>query len=211
MAMYLLAVSCGVSRVPESSWHAWDRPLRPCEHGGYIDAATPLFTHQYSHAWFDFRGRRDRYADYFENSRRATLAHRRECLGLASQFPWYGPEMWGVTAADSPDGYRPLGSAGHPPDGTLVPCAAGGSLAFLPEECGAVLESMLDRYGARVWGRYGFVDSFHPATGWYAPDAIGINVGIMLLMAENARTGAVWEPVMASVEARRGMSAVGFA
>ena len=72
----------------------------------FIDSATPIFVHQYSHAWFDFRDRRDRYANYFHNSQRATVAHRLYCMDLSDKFPWYGPDMWGVTASDSRRGYR---------------------------------------------------------------------------------------------------------
>jgi hypothetical protein len=115
--------------------------------------------------------------------------------------------MWGVTASDSRRGYRTWASPADPPDGTLVPCASGGSLAFLPEMCGEVLQAMLDRYGKRAWSKYGFVDAFHPKEDWYSPDVVGINAGIMLLMAENTRTGAIWESVMSTPEAKRGMEA----
>jgi hypothetical protein len=177
----------------------------------YIDAATPLFVHQYSHAWFDFRGRADRYANYFRNSARATEAHRRYCIELASQYPWYGPDMWGITASDSRTGYRVWGSPANPPDGTLVPCAAGGSLVFLPDSCGTVLENMFAQYGKHAWSKFGFVDAFHPGEGWYSREVIGIDQGITLLMAENARTGSVWETVMNSPQARLGMRMVGLA
>ncbi|HWQ55277.1 MAG TPA: glucoamylase family protein [Bryobacteraceae bacterium] len=208
-AMYLMAVGSGDTRLPASSWYAWNRPVRTYHEFTYIDSAAPLFTHQYSHAWFDFRGRRDRYANYFENSRAATGAHRKMCIEMSRQYPWYGPDMWGVTASDSILGYQAWGGSGYPPDGTLVPCAAGGSLPFLPRECGAVLATMLQRYGARAWGRYGFVDAFLPGQEWYSPDVIGIDLGIMGLMAENARTGNVWREFMAAPEARRAMKAVG--
>ena len=69
---------------------------------------------------------------------------------------------------------------------------------------------MRDRFGDRVWRRYGFLDAFNPATGWYGPDVIGIDVGITLLMAENLRTGFVWRTFMANPEARRGMRLAGF-
>ena len=69
---------------------------------------------------------------------------------------------------------------------------------------------MLERYGSRVWGRYGFIDAFHPGQTWFGPDVIGIDQGIMLLMAENARTGSVWEAFMSTPEAQRGMEAAGF-
>ena len=117
--------------------------------------------------------------------------------------------MWGVTASDSPRGYRIWGSTDTPPDGTLVPCAAGGSLVFLPGPCGTVLKNMVRAYGSKVWSRYGFVDAFNPQTGWYSQWVLGIDLGIMLLMAENARTRSVWEAVMSTREAKYGMAAVG--
>ncbi len=209
MAMYLLAMSSGATQIPPSAWDAWRRPVR--QHNGFtfIDSSAPLFVHQYSHAWFDFRGRRDKYADYFENSRFATASHRIDCIELAPKYPWYKPDMWGVTASDSPRGYLAWGAPSFPPDGTLVPCAAGGSLPFLPAECGAVLSAMFERYGKRVWGRYGFVDAFQPGDSWFSQEVIGIDVGIVLLMAENLRTGAVWETIMSTPEAQRAFEAAG--
>jgi hypothetical protein len=117
--------------------------------------------------------------------------------------------MWGVTASDSRTGYRVWGSPANPPDGTLVPCAAGGSLAFLPELCGTVIQNMYERYG-QAWSKFGFVDAFHPKEKWYSRYVIGIDAGIMLLMAENMRGGSVWNLVMSTPEAKRGMEAVGF-
>jgi hypothetical protein len=209
LAMYLLALSSEKHAIPAASWNAFKRPMRDFQGIFYIDAAAPLFVHQYSHAWFDFRNRRDAYADYFHNSQRATHAHRLLCMTLSDEYPWYGPDMWGVTAADSPQGYRVRGSFAHPPDGTLVPCAAGGSIAFLPQTCGAVLQNMKDQFGSHVWCRYGFRDAFHPKTGWYSPDVLGIDLGIMVLMAENLRSGSVWDRVMATTDASRAMSVAG--
>jgi hypothetical protein len=209
LAMYLLAMSSDKHPIPASSWNAFARPLRDYQGIFYIDTATPLFVHQYSHAWFDFRDRVDRYANYYHNSVRATEAHRLYCMGLAPQFPWYGPDMWGVTASDSRTGYRVWGSPANPPDGTLVPCAAGGSLVFLPQLCGTVIRNMYDRYG-QAWSKFGFVDAFHPKEKWYSRYVIGIDAGIMLLMAENLRGGSVWNLVMSTPEAKRGMEAAGF-
>ena len=79
----------------------------------------------------------------------------------------------------------------------------------LPNFHGTVLENMVRAYGSKVWSRYGFVDAFNPQTGWYSQWVLGIDLGIMLLMAENARTGSVWEAVMSTREAKHGMSAVG--
>ncbi len=209
LAMYLLAIGSTSSPVPVASWDAWKRPMRDIGGVIYIDSETPLFVHQYSHAWLDFRGRRDRYANYYRNSQRATQAHRQFCIDLAPKFPWYGPDMWGVTASDSRRGYRDWGSTPGQVDGTLVPCAAGGSIAFLPDECGRVLSTMMDRYSKNVWSRYGFVDAFQPEANWWSPDVIGIDLGIMLLMTENSRNCSVWDVMMATPEVKRAMDAVG--
>ena len=214
MAMYLLAIGASESPIPASSWHAWKRPKRAAAGGEYIESIAPLFVHQYSHAWLDFRHRRDDYADYFVNSRLATLRHRSFCLELRERFPWIDDRMWGITSSDSRHGYIDWGGPGMAAnakiDGTLVPCAAGGSLAFLPSECSAVLDSMLDRYGSRVWKRYGFIDAFNPKADWWCPDVLGIDQGIMLLMAENLRSQSLWSAMMSAPEVQRGFAAVGF-
>jgi hypothetical protein len=180
----------------------------------YIESDAPLFVHQYSHAWLDFRYRHDDYADYFQNSRSATFRHRRFCLGMRDRFPWFDEHMWGITASDSRYGYIDWGgpetAANDKIDGTLVPCAAGGSLAFVPDLCTGVLAAMLDRYGSRVWRRYGFIDAFNPRMNWWAPDVLGINVGITLLMAENLRTQSIWSAMMRAPEVQRGFTAAGF-
>jgi hypothetical protein len=209
LAMYLLAMSSETHPIPSSSWNAFTRPMQAFDGIFYIDASTPLFVHQYSHAWFDFRNRTDRYANYFHNSTRATQAHRMYCMDLSNKFPWYGPDMWGVTASDSRTGYKAWGSPANPPDGTVVPCAAGGSLVFLPGECASVLRNIYDHYG-NAWSKFGFVDAFHPGAKWYSKFVLGIDAGITLLMAENFRAGSVWQLVMSTREAQRGMKAAGF-
>src|SRR6267378_125718 len=170
-------------------------------------------THQFSHAWYDFRGKRDAYADYFENAIKATKAHKLFCLSLHDRFPDYSDDLWGITASDSAKGYYAWG--GPPPlgdiDGTVVPCATGGSLPFLYDDCLKVLRNIRNRYGNKgAWGRYGFVDAFNPLANWYDPDVIGIDVGITILMAENKRSGFVWETFMKNREAQTAMEKVGF-
>jgi hypothetical protein len=209
LAMYLLAIGSKNHPIPASSWKAFARPMRDYQGIFFIDAGAPLFVHQYSHGWFDFRNRRDEFANYFNNSIRATQAHRLFCMSYSRQFPWYGPDMWGVTASDSQGGYRAWSSASIAPDGTLVPCAAGGSIAFLPRACGSVLQKMLDDYGDKIWSKYGFLDAFHPKHKWYSRYVLGIDQGIMLLMLENARSNRVWDAVMSTEEATRAMASVG--
>jgi hypothetical protein len=211
MMLYLLAIGSPSNAAPLETWHAFSRPTFEYKDYKFISSKDPLFIHQYSHAWFDFRNRRDRYADYFENSVVATKAHRQFCVDLRERYPHFGADMWGITASDSAKGYRAWGG---PPehggvDGTLVPCAAAGSLPFLPAETIGVLRTMRERYGERVWRRYGFIDAFNPQSGWHAPDVIGIDVGITMLMAENLRTEFVWRTFMKNPEARRAMELVG--
>ena len=211
MALYLLAIGSPTYSIPASSWEAWKRPLYQYEELKYIGSPAPIFVHQYSHAWVDFRGRRDAHADYFENSRIATLAHKRFCISLQKDFPWYSEDLWGITSSDSEKGYVAWGG---PPkmgdiDGTVVPCAVAGSLPFQPDMCARVLRNIYTNY-PRAWTPYGFVDAFHPKHKWYDPDVLGIDVGISLLMAENLRNGGVWSTFMQNAEIGKAMKAVGF-
>ena len=212
MMVYLLGLGSAAAGMSKQTWDAWTRPYFEFNGVRYIGSHAPLFVHQYSHAWFDFRGKRDKYADYFTNSVIATKVHKLWCLELSREFPDYSEDMWGITASDSARGYAVWGG---PPamgriDGSIVPCATGGSLPFLPEESIRVLRNIREKYDQRVWRTYGFVDAFNPLTNWYSPDVIGINVGITLLMAENARTGFVWEQFMKNDIARNGMARAGF-
>ena len=211
MMIYLLGIGSPTHPLPASSWQAWKRPEMTYDGITYISAGDPLFTHQYSQAWFDFRGKHDAYADYFENSVKATEAHRRFCLSLRNRYPDYAPNLWGVSASDSLSGYQAWGG---PPergtwDGSVVPCAAGGSLPFAPAECLAVLRNIRQSYPA-AWGRYGFTDAFHPLKNWYNPDVLGIDQGITMVMAENLRTGQVWQTFMQNPEMTAAMQKAGF-
>ncbi|MBI1178380.1 hypothetical protein GC207_13170 [bacterium] len=212
MLLYLLAMGTDTNRIPGSSWDAWQRPVYQEEKLRYIGSPAPLFVHQYAHAWFDFYGLHDRHVNYFDNSILATEAHRRFCLGLADQYPHYSADLWGITASDSVNGYVIWGGppAMGPIDGTVVPCAAAGSLPFIPSECLRVLRTLKSKYGDKVWKRYGFADAFNPQTGWVGRDVIGIDVGITALMAENARTGLVWDTFMKNPYVKKAMQRAKF-
>jgi hypothetical protein len=211
MMMYLLGIGSGSFALRAEAWNAWKRLTFEYDGLRYIGSFAPLFIHQYSQAWFDFRGKRDRFTDYFQNSVLATDAHRRFCLELASQFPTYSDDLWGITASDSERGYVIWGGppATGPIDGSVVPSAAAGSLPFLPEPTMRVLKNIRTRYD-RAWCRYGFVNAFNPLKNWYDTDVVGIDTGITMLMAENARTGFVWKTFMKTPEAIRGMERAGF-
>ncbi len=211
MMMYLLALGSPTHPLPADTWDAWKRVRFDYEGMRYIGSFAPLFVHQYSQAWFDFRGKSDGYADYFYNSITATRVHRQFCLELGKQFPDYSPDLWGITASDSQRGYVVWGGPPMmgPIDGTVVPSAAAGSLPFLPAESMRVLRTIRNKYPA-AWTNYGFVDAFNPLTGWYDTDLVGIDTGISMLMAENARSAFVWNTFMRSPEAKRGMARAGF-
>lgn len=211
MMMYLLGLGSTSHPLRVEAWNAWKRTNFEYDGLRYIGSFAPLFVHQYSQAWFDFRGKRDKYADYFQNSIIATDVHRRFCLELARQFPDYSDDLWGITASDSQQGYVVWGGppATGPIDGTVAPSAAAGSLPFLPQAVMRVLHNIKNRYGG-AWSRYGFVNAFNPLKNWYDPDVIGIDTGITMLMAENTRTGFVWQTFMKNPEAQRGMQRAGF-
>jgi hypothetical protein len=212
MMMYLLGLGSSSHPLPMDAWNAWKRITFEYDGLRYIGAFAPLFIHQYSHAWFDMRGKRDKYADYFQNSMIATEVHRRFCLELAHQFPDYSDDLWGITASDSEHGYVVWGGPPYtgPIDGSVVPSAPAGSLPFMPQATLRVLKNMKNRYGNHSWCRYGFVNAFNPLKNWYDTDVVGIDTGITMVMAENLRTGFVWETFMRNREAQKGLERAGF-
>jgi len=211
MMINLLGMGSSAHPLSQETWNAWKRVTFEYDGMRYIGSFAPLFVHQYSQAWFDFRGKRDKYADYFQNSVTATEVHRRFCIELGKQFPDYSEELWGITASDSQHGYVAWGGppAMGPIDGTVVPSAAGGSLPFMPADTLLVLKTIRNRYPS-AWTKYGFLNAFNPLKNWYDTDVIGIDTGIILLMAENLRTRFVWDTFMKTPEAQRGMERAGF-
>ncbi|REE70585.1 hypothetical protein A8990_12970 [Paenibacillus taihuensis] len=177
-----------------------------------------LFTFQFSHAWFDLRGKVDRdNVDWWQNSVIATKANRDYCIAHASEFRTFGPDAWGLTACDGPNGYSgrygtaPSGlnssNDQHQPDGTVPPAGAAGSIVFMPEEVLSALRNYYENY-PQLWGRYGFKDSYNldVSPPYYAEDVIGIDKGITLLMIENYRSGLVWDYFMRNAHVQRGMA-----
>jgi hypothetical protein len=212
MMIYLLGIGSPTHPLSPETWKAWTRPVIKYQGIEYISGNDPIFTHQYSQAWFDFRKKRDAYTNYFENSIKATKAHKLFCLSLHEKFPDYSEDLWGISASDYEKGYTAWG--GPPPqgpiDGSIVPCATGGSLAFLFDDCMRVLRNIRGPWEGKAWARYGFVDAFNPLDGWYDQDVLGIDLGITMLMAENHRTGFVWDTFMKNPEAQSAMQKAGF-
>jgi hypothetical protein len=217
MLLYLLALGSPTFSVGSSAWSAWTAGYRWATHYGFSFVEfPPLFGHQYTHAWVDFRGIQDAYMrgrgiDYFENSRRAALAQRTYAIANPGGHPNYGPNEWGLTASDGPDGYR---ARGAPPamndDGTIAPTAAGGSVAFVPEEATAALRQMYARYPNNLWAEYGFRDAYNLRRAWFATDYLGIDQGPFVLMIENLLTGSVWARFTAIPAVQLGLERAGF-
>ncbi len=184
MIVLILALGSPTHPVAPEAWSAWSASYQwgtfyRESHVGFA----PLFGHQYSHIWVDFRGIRDGYMrgsgiDYFENSRRATLAQREYAIDNPGEWVGYGADTWGLTASDGPvddslflagrmrgfHTYWPRGATFNQilDDGTLSPTAAAGSIAFAPEIVIPALVAMRERYGDPLFGQYGFLDAFNP-------------------------------------------------
>ncbi len=184
MLLYALALGSPTHPIGPEGWQAWTSGYKWDRFYGqeYVMFA-PLFGHQYSHTWIDYRGIRDEYTsqrgiDYFENSRRATLAHRNYAIANPAAWRGYADSVWGLTASDGPldssfvvagrqrrfHTYwaRGAGTDEINDDGTIVPTAAGGSVPFAPEVAIPALMAMRRQYGDAIFTRYGFVDAFNP-------------------------------------------------
>jgi hypothetical protein len=219
MILYLLAIGSPTHPVPASAWASWADSYGWGAHYGHpVLTCPPLFTHQYSHCWVDFRGKRDAYANYFRNSRHATLANR----AYARDHLYPEAELWGLTACDGPEpdscgGKTYRTDLGYPPDaggndGTIAPTAAAGSIVFAPEPAMATLRYQYERFHPRLWGLYGLKDALNAQCdpAWIDNDYVGIDVGAMVLMIENYRSGLVWDTFMENQEIAAAMAAVGF-
>jgi hypothetical protein len=176
-----------------------------------------LFTHQYSHAWIDFRGWTDKNGvNWFENSVIASKASRQFAIDQSGRFKGLHANSWGLTASDTPTGYN--GLAGSPPsgydnkahqaDGTVAPAGALGSVAFTPEASLAALDYYLTI--PNLSGEYGLKDAFNLDADWTASDYIGIDKGITLLMAVNYRDETVWNLFMNVPCVKDGLINLGF-
>jgi len=213
-AMYLLGIGSPIHPLPPDAWYAWERDPNSYMQYNYIGKSL-LWTYQYPFAWFDFRGRKETRGtkiDWWQNCDTAVRAHRQWCYtDLAKDFPDYTETLWGLTSSSSPKGYKAWG--GPPvhskPDGTIVPCAAGGSLMVAPDICIPAIHAMKDKFGDKIWGKYGLADAFNPITGWVSPDTLGLDVGMTLLSAENLRSGNVWNWFMANPEPKKAMKLAG--
>jgi hypothetical protein len=216
MILYVLGLGA-TNPLPSTAWSRWTSGYTWATNYGYAFIPfPPLFGHQYSHCWIDFRHIGDAYMNshnstYFENSRRATLAQRAYCIANPMGRTGYSGDIWGLTACDSPGGYAVHGTP--PPqndDGTIAPTAAGGSMAFTPEISLPNLRYLYDHGRTTMWTAYGFRDGFNLGQAFYASDELGIDQGPIEIAIENYRTQRVWEFFMKNAEVQRGLTTAGF-
>ncbi|MDP9065287.1 MAG: hypothetical protein M3O06_05415 [Pseudomonadota bacterium] len=222
MIVYMLALGSPAHAVPSSAYTAWCSTYewKRCYDIEFLYSA-PLFTHQLSHVWIDFRGIQDapmaaRGIDYFENSRRATLVQQRYAIDNPARFKGYCAHSWGVTASDGPGpvtatidgverrffGYEGRGAPFGLDDGTLSPWAVVASLPFAPEIVMPTVDHFIHGLQLHVRHAYGFKASFNQTfaarcdemstDGWVSPYFFGLNLGPIVLMVENFRSGLPW-------------------
>lgn len=247
MLVYILALASPTHPVDPAAWTEFTSTYRWATFYGQEHLSFgPLFGHQFSHVWIDFRGiqdsyMRDRGIDYFENSRRATLAQRAYAIANPDAWRGYGPDIWGFTACDGPldgdvtiDGRnrrfmtyaaRAAGARELRDDGTIAPYAAISSMPFTPGISIAAMNEMHDRFGDRLYQKYGFLDSFNetlkldipthhgavvPGVGWFDGDYLGIDQGPAIAMIENYRSGLIWKTMRKNPHVVRGLQRAGF-
>ncbi|HVT58505.1 MAG TPA: glucoamylase family protein [Thermoanaerobaculia bacterium] len=184
MIVIVLALGSPTHPVATTAWGEYTKTERWGTFYGQDHVLfAPLFGHQYSHVWIDFRGIRDEVMrahgiDYFENSRRATLAQHAYAVENPSRYRDYGPLIWGLSACDGPldatltidgrarafHGYTARGATAGDvrDDGTITPTAAASSIVFTPELSIPAIREMSRRYGSHLYSTYGFLDAFNP-------------------------------------------------
>ena len=221
MLLYILGLGSPTHPLPESSYAAWASTYewKRCYDFDYLYAG-PLFTHQLSHIWIDFRGIRDAFMrakgiDYFENSRRATYVQQQYAIDNPLKFTGYCACCWGISASDGPGpdtikvngimrqfyDYMGRGVPYGPDDGTLAPWAVVASLPFAPEIVLPVIDHFIHQLKLKSANPYGFKATFNltypgkscKPCGWESPWHYGLNQGPIVLMIENYRTGLLWQ------------------
>ena len=237
LLLYVLGLGSPTHPLPAQSYLAWVSSYEWKEIDGYeLLYAGPLFIHQYSHCWLDLRGiqdafMRDKGIDYFENSRRATLAQRTYAIRNPLEFVGYGANFWGLTASDGPGfttrriggndrnffNYVARGAPYGPDDGTIAPWAVAASLPFAPEIVLPTIRHLQDAF-PEASGKYCFLCSVNATyrsdseilLPWTSDNHFGINVGPIVMMVENFRSGLLWRLMRACPYIITGLRRAGF-
>ncbi|MDD5645529.1 MAG: glucoamylase family protein [bacterium] len=219
MLVNILALGSREHSVPPESFYSWARRKGRYKDGNEFIYSWHggLFSYQYAHAWFDFRGIVDREdVDWFENSVDATVANRQFCIDHMSEFSTYGPDSWGVTSFSVKNGDYTM-EHGTPPcgsglpiyEGTVSPSGPAGSMPFTPKLSLHALRFFQKKY-PRLWGIYGLGDSMNLDEEWWSHRYYGLGEGITLLAVENYRSGLIWKYFMRSPYVVNGLARAGF-
>jgi hypothetical protein len=237
LILYVLGLGSPTHPLPENSYLGWTSTYRWKKlYGHEFLYGAPLFMHQLSHLWIDFRGIQDAFMrrqaiDYFENSRRATYVNQQYAIRNPKEFRDYGPHAWGITASNGPGpttrrvrgvtrrffGYVARGVPYGPDDGTLAPWAVAASLPFAPEIVLPTLENCSKRY-PNMENEYGLVCSLNPTfpsrgsrqSGWISKDHFALDQGPVILMIENYRSGLIWRWMRSCSYVVTGLRRAGF-
>ena len=237
LILYVLGLGSPTHPLPDDSYPAWTSTYRWKKlYGHHFLYGAPLFMHQLSHLWIDFRGIQDDFmrrhaSDYFENSRRATYVNQRYAIRNPKGFRDYGQHAWGITASNGPGpttrrvrgvtrrflGYVARGVPYGPDDGTLAPWAVAASLPFAPEIVLPTLEHCSKKY-PKVENEYGLVCSFNPTfpgrgsepSGWISKDHFALDQGPVILMIENYQSGLIWRLMRSCSPVVMGLRRAGF-
>jgi hypothetical protein len=239
LLLYILGLASPTHPLPQESYDAWLSTYRweHCYGYDYLYAG-PLFTHQLSHIWIDFRAIKDAFMrekgiDYFENSRRATYVQQRYAIENPRKFAGYGEHCWGITASEGPgpqtlklqgvertfSDYLGRGVPYGPDDGTLAPWAVVASLPFAPEIVLPAIDVCIRQCRVIEPSTYGFKAAFNPTHpgepgnpfGWWvSPWYFGLNEGPILLMIENYRSGMLWRLMRDCSYIQEGLRRAGF-
>jgi len=221
MLIYLLGMGAATNPLPAACWNYWTSGYNWATFYGYSFVTfPPLFGHEYSHCWVDFRHVGDSYMNaqnstYFENSHRAALAQQAYCIANPGNngIGWsgYSSLNWGLTASDDPSGYAVHGAPPADNDnGTIAFTASGGALAFAPEIALPSMENFYSKGRTHFWTQYGFIDAYNLQQAWFDNAEIGIDQGPIVIMAENYRNQNIWKLFMQNPEIQRGLQQAGF-
>jgi hypothetical protein len=235
IVLYALALGSPTHPLEGGCYESWTATYQWENLYGYdFLYAGPLFIHQFSHAWIDLRGIRDRFmrekrCDYFENSRRATCVQREYARRNPNGFLGYDEDCWGLSACDGPTderldvsneprrlfGYAARGVPYGPDDGTLAGWAALASLPFAPDSALRAARNMSARYPEMLPGRR-YASSFNPSLAgagqraWVSVGHYGLDQGIVLMMIENHRTELIWRLMRSCPPIATGLRRAGF-
>ncbi len=214
LSTYVMAAGSDTHPISPECYHAgWARSGVIRNGQSYLGTVLPLgepfggpmFLSQYSFCALDPRGLSDRYADYWQQA----VAHARINRDYCNTVPAYAQYgVWGLTASEAPNGYN----ANSPTSdtGAIAPTAALASFPYLPADAEEALRALLRYEGGKLFGSFGFVDAFAPATDWLAPTYLAIDQGPIVAMIENHRSGLLWNLFMKAPEIRRGLDRLGF-